>query len=90
MNAGCLPGAFVIEWIDVVDGAAGGGRGLLAGAYGDGSFLDALYAVRIGKHEAGLVLGVGIEVQDAAREHVGGDVVVEMLVTAIARQAADD
>ena len=72
----------------MVDGAARGGCRLLTGAHRDESLLLTLHAVGIGQHEAGLVLGVGLEVQDAAREHVGGDVSVEMLAAAVARQSA--
>src|SRR6185503_8759564 len=73
---GFLLRPLIAERIDVIDGSPGGWLRLLARTHRHDSRVFAVYAVGIGQHEAALVLRAGLEVEDAAGEHVRGDVLV--------------
>ncbi len=74
--------------IDVEGPSARGGLRRPAGVYGDQLLPRPAHPIRIAEHEAGLVGGVRLEVQQAAGEHVRGDEVVEAAPVAVARLAA--
>src|ERR1019366_5671801 len=69
--------------------STGGGLGFLAGAQSEALLRFAFHAVGIGEDEAAFVVSAGLEIQDAAGEHVGRGVVVEV-AAAVARCAPAD
>jgi hypothetical protein len=83
-----LPRAFEVEGIHVIDMAARGGLRFAPRADGNGSDLGATHAVGVGKHQPDLVLGVRGQIEDAAGEHIGREVTIEVLAIAVAGQAA--
>ena len=87
-ECGFLLGSFVAERVNVIDVAAGGRLRLLARARDHGLLRFAFDAVGIGKNEMAFVFGAGLEIEQAAREHVGRDEAVVMLA-AFARRAAE-
>ncbi len=72
----------------MIDVAAGGWLRFLARAGGHGLFRFAFHSVRIGKNETAFVFGAGIEIEKAARKHVGCDIAVVM-PAAVAWQPAE-
>ena len=84
------PRAFEVEGIHVIDAAARGGLRFAAGADGD-AFATSVPRTPSGSDSTSRASYSvsGVEVENAAGEHVGCDIAIEVLAVAVARQATD-
>src|SRR5262249_49885850 len=80
-------GAHESRWVHMIGAAADCRFWFRTGAYEDGVLSVPVDSVRIAKDKAAFVFGIGREIENAARELVGNDVVEGVFINSLTAEA---